>query len=1057
MNIALEPKFIVGVDFGAVSSEVSIAHVDDPFNIYTVHIWGQVAETSINHPRRFHTSIMYIKDGEKKILCGAHSPYVGPEDTYIPSIKQYLFDLASADEKLGQMKEGLTIQTVVTDYLECFIKLALERLQAHVMFRQSAYFQSDYDLDNVSNIRYRVACPKSLQTFMANCFIDAGIIEEHEKKHRLSFVTDVEATAYDRVSLDRDITKLVADQSYLLCDVGEISIGIAKVKVDTTESMSTVELIYENSDNGSTHLEVKFRKYLEENSHDLHLDPIIIENLVAVFLRDIKYNFHECVQRVSFSVLNTEHNPISIPYVDLSHLVFLPVIEDIIQHIAGALKAHGDCKLILSGKYAADIFFNQKLKERLNNNFVNENLAILEESYLTVSSGAVSSALRPSNLQTPFATSVNPAQPMLDNHDYGTAYSGCSYVNLKNGLNTIKTIFENWPGGSSVIFGKTPTLLTRDKKNKTVYWGEEAKLKACYNKHLTLFDNFKVLLCPENKERSNENNLSYFDFSEEPKSPGEEKKEIAKKQDYAVSIISSYLQVFKNHVLEYIIDRETDDTFTFYNKGKLLKKYKVKYVITVPAMWGSQALEIMTQAAIDATIIKENERDNLLIITEPEAAALSCEKKFNEFFDKPDGTNFIVCDAGAGTVDLLAFQLDAKEQLDEFDDVVLDSSICAIGGKGIGDMCGSNYLNVLFKNYLVKFYSDMGVDIHASKVNFDSVIQNFESYQKNNFMPSTSADSYYDIPLPVRIPSENIEQSSQYVLVNNDSTLRMSNKDMQVKVFDPIMDTILDLLYRKKRQAEANGNQKIEAILLFGGFSQSKYLKKRISDEFQGKCAVHVPYNNATAISHGAVTFGLNPCMVVKGYAGQSLALEVQAPFEKTDIADSMCKIVNGPHGMTYAKNCLDYFVKLDQELHNGQCSIYTKEVYIEYPKEAVIAIFSCDSREDSDSRFVTSSHKKILEARVVTPPTVTGIEKGEIIQFKVSLQMKGSSIHVRVECRNALINDNIKVAASNEKLSLVVENKCTLNVLNKKPIYMHPSMAKENAVYGLRVNSPSR
>lgn len=39
MNIVTEPEFVVGVDFGAVSSEVSIAHVNDPLNIYTVNIW----------------------------------------------------------------------------------------------------------------------------------------------------------------------------------------------------------------------------------------------------------------------------------------------------------------------------------------------------------------------------------------------------------------------------------------------------------------------------------------------------------------------------------------------------------------------------------------------------------------------------------------------------------------------------------------------------------------------------------------------------------------------------------------------------------------------------------------------------------------------------------------------------------------------------------------------------------------------------------------------------------------------------------------------------------
>lgn len=256
---------------------------------YTKYYYrGQAEETSVSHPRRYHTSILYIKDGEKKILCGAHSPYVAPEDIYIPSIKQYLFNLELADERLGMIKEGLTIQKVVTDYLECFIKLALERFQIHDRFRQSKHFRSSYNLDNVSNIRYRVACPNDLQTFMTNCFLGAGIIEDYEKEQRLSFITDVEAIAYNQVALNRESTKFIPGQSYLVCDVGEISIGLAKVNVDTTESLSTVKLFSENSNHGSTHLEVNFRNYLEENSTELHLNQTIIDNLVIAFLQDVK-------------------------------------------------------------------------------------------------------------------------------------------------------------------------------------------------------------------------------------------------------------------------------------------------------------------------------------------------------------------------------------------------------------------------------------------------------------------------------------------------------------------------------------------------------------------------------------------------------------------------------------------------------------------------------------------------------------------------------------------------------------------------------------------------
>lgn len=121
------------------------------------------------------------------------------------------------------------------------------------------------------------------------------------------------------------------------------------------------------------------------------------------------------------------------------------------------------------------------------------------------------------------------------------------------------------------------------------------------------------------------------------------------------------------------------------------------------------------------------------------------------------------------------------------------------------------------------------------------------------------------------------------------------------------------------------------------------------------------------------------------------------------------------------------------------------------------VAIFSCDSRKGSDSKFITSSHKKILEARVVTPPFVNGIEEGEMIEFEVSLQMIGSIISVTVECQNALINDNIKMAASDKKLSIEFQSNCTLNLSNKKPSSLDLASEQEISVYGLRVKSSGR
>ena len=70
--------------------------------------------------------------------------------------------------------------------------------------------------------------------------------------------------------------------------------------------------------------------------------------------------------------------------------------------------------------------------------------------------------------------------------------------------------------------------------------------------------------------------------------------------------------------------------------------------LTVPAMWSDKAKSTMREAAIKAGLITETDhRDRLMLISEPEAAALYCEKKCDQF-NLRHGDRFMICDAGGG-------------------------------------------------------------------------------------------------------------------------------------------------------------------------------------------------------------------------------------------------------------------------------------------------------------------------------------------------------------------------------------------------------------------------
>lgn len=248
------------------------------------------------------------------------------------------------------------------------------------------------------------------------------------------------------------------------------------------------------------------------------------------------------------------------------------------------------------------------------------------------------------------------------------------------------------------------------------YWGEEAKLQDKRYKDLNLLGNFKVFLYPE----SSKNSHGRANDPDELKEQGgiNDDGTLENKVD-AVRAIADYLKRFKRHIIEHIVTKEIVP-YSFSKRVNYLKKHKIRYVITVPAIWNSSARNIMTQAAIEAAIIKKDEANQLLIISEPEAALMFCEKRCTEKLKKEEeemtDTNFIVCDAGKRTVDLVTVNLQLNGQEGT-------KPMISQIGDGVGDTCGSSCLDLRFKYYMYNFYEAFGYKVDDNVL--DSVVQDF--------------------------------------------------------------------------------------------------------------------------------------------------------------------------------------------------------------------------------------------------------------------------------------------------------------------------------------------
>ncbi|KAF4984272.1 hypothetical protein FZEAL_484 [Fusarium zealandicum] len=241
------------------------------------------------------------------------------------------------------------------------------------------------------------------------------------------------------------------------------------------------------------------------------------------------------------------------------------------------------------------------------------------------------------------------------------------------------------------------------------------------------------------------------------------------------------------------------------------------FVVTVPAIWSPAAKQATEQAAAMAGFCG-NQR--IQLISEPEAAALYTLKTLSPATLQL-GRKFVVCDAGGGTVDLICYQVTQVGKL-EVKEVT----------EGTGGKCGSSMLNMRFRRHLKQTHGDK----YWTDDRLVAALNEFESFKKTF---STKGE-----PLTIKVdPSLGLKRN-RYT---------MPQADMKSKIFDPIMKDIVCLI---KEQITMAGSD-VTAVIMVGGFGQSRYLKSRVRDGIPNRTEVLQPENGWTAVVKGAVMHGL--------------------------------------------------------------------------------------------------------------------------------------------------------------------------------------------------------
>ncbi|KAI9277976.1 hypothetical protein BC943DRAFT_364059 [Umbelopsis sp. AD052] len=536
--------------------------------------------------------------------------------------------------------------------------------------------------------------------------------------------------------------------------------------------------------------------------------------------------------------------------------------------------------------------------------------------------------------------------PVIIGIDFGTTFSGCCYAFAQNEevIDIVK-----WPRQHNQVYPKTPTLsLYRRGSPELLDWGHGARRTAMKpnSTDLLLLSKFKLYLDENLHQESLPNGLSVLD------------------------VIADYLRVFHQHVCG-----ELQKTF-----ASNYTQDHYRYCLTVPAMWSDRAKSTMREAAIRAGLVSRSDHpDRLMLISEPEAAALYCEKK-SEQFNLVHGQRFMICDAGGGTVDLIVFEIDqpegGKRTLKEVT-------------KGHGGSCGSGFLDMRMREYIKNKFSHHG-NINESAL--ENVMDSFVNLIKPEF------DGYEDhfLQLPASMGLGDL--TDEDIGLENGS-LHLPAEELRDYVFEPVVSQVLALI-----DGQLNQSPNLEAIFLVGGFGQSNYLFRRVEEVFANRVGmIGVPPRGELAVVRGAVYFGLNPQIVTERVSRRTYGVETRMLYQPG--LDPIEYSVVGADNRLFCRQRFSVYVHKGQSVKVDEC--ISKNFVISYPNDTDSDLYAFDG--DGPAPRLTTHHlvKKVSQFPI-RMPSLDGVKPGD--KVNMTIRMFFGLTEIKIEC---VIRDKIFVFTS--------------------------------------------
>ncbi|KAI8372829.1 uncharacterized protein BYT42DRAFT_578166 [Radiomyces spectabilis] len=531
--------------------------------------------------------------------------------------------------------------------------------------------------------------------------------------------------------------------------------------------------------------------------------------------------------------------------------------------------------------------------------------------------------------------------------DFGTTYSGCSYAFAHD--DEVYDIIK-WPKHSG-FYAKVPTALYYKKdSSRLLDWGNGARLRSFKPvQEGSLVHQFKLWLADDL-----DNNIPPL-----------------LEHQSAVDAIADYLHHFHDHIME-----ELMRTF-----AQNYSPDQFRYCVTVPAIWSDKAKAAMREAVIKAGIIeRDDDPRRLVLVSEPEAAALYCEQKYHAW-NLGHQDKFMVLDAGGGTIDLIVYEID--------DDTSDERTLHELT-KGHGGLCGSAYIDLRMCELLKNKFGDHADDMPLCTL--EMIMDTFVEKIKPNF--DGKEDQYLEIPAT----------ACQFIephLLNEDGCVVLEVQELVEKVFDPVFNDIKVLVDEQIERA----NTSIDAIFLVGGFGCSEFLYETLKAHVASRVPVlAMPPRPELAVSRGAIYHMLKPKMVRTKILRRTYGVRTRLPFEEGLDPESSAVITSD--GVKRCSTRFDIVAERGERIHVD--STLRRSFWVVYPKHTEVDLYVYDGDGIPPRHITDPAIHKIADFPVRIAP-LSGVQPGDRIDVTVDFVFGQTELKILVSFQERRLEFTIK------------------------------------------------